>query len=65
MSRPISPNPHCVGCNRTRDEVPGMFSLKQGGMPTHICWDCVDELHAKAWIYRHPVDRVIDDGVRI
>jgi hypothetical protein len=57
MSKTIANNPQCVGCNRTIHEVPGMFVIRKGGLPTHICWDCIDELHAKAWIERNKEPR--------
>ena len=36
----------CVGCNRTQDDVSLMFAIRKGGMPTLICSDCVEALHA-------------------
>lgn len=55
MSKPVPHVPHCVGCNRPQDEAPGMFSIRHGGMPIYLCFDCTDELHARAWLQRHQI----------
>ncbi len=44
MSRPVPRHPHCVGCSRPVEETLGMVSVRAGGMPTYLCFDCVDEL---------------------
>jgi hypothetical protein len=46
MSRPHEP--HCEACSRPERDVPLMLSVRKGGMPTHLCSDCLAELHATA-----------------
>ena len=38
--------PHCESCSRPQEDTPGMLSVRQGGMPTWLCFDCIDELKA-------------------
>lgn len=52
MKTPVPAVPHCLGCNRPADDTPGMLSLRQGGMPTHLCFDCIGELYATAALIR-------------
>lgn len=51
--------PTCVGCSRPRDNVPILFRIHSGGMPTDICSDCVEGLHLRAQLEFSGVTRVI------
>jgi len=44
MSKGAPPNPTCEGCSRSVGETSGMVSLRKGGMPVYLCYDCVDAL---------------------
>jgi hypothetical protein len=36
--------PTCEACCRSEDDTPGMVSVRKGGMPTWLCFDCLDWL---------------------
>lgn len=52
MSAHVPNTPTCIGCGRTIDVVREMLSIHHGGMPTCLCGDCVDHLHAKVALLR-------------
>jgi hypothetical protein len=44
MTRGPKANPTCVGCNRTHEESEGIIAIHKGGMPTWLCFGCIDGL---------------------
>jgi len=36
--------PTCIGCSRPKEESEGMVGIHHGGMPTWLCWGCIDGL---------------------
>lgn len=50
MSKSIPSVPHCLNCARPLAEVPLMLGLKDGGMRTWLCSDCIAGLWARVQV---------------
>ena len=48
--------PTCEGCSRTEKEVVGLLSMRKGGFPVWICFDCVEALSRRVRAERAATD---------
>jgi hypothetical protein len=44
--------PTCIRCSHPHLETVGMIGVHAGGMPTYICFDCIDDLKTVADAHR-------------